>query len=158
MKIHRQLQLNILKALQNIYPDALLVQNLPGYAMDSTFMGNLFYLREHGLIRGGDIREPGQCRSMIDVEITKDGLDLLENDGGFEAIINLQNLLIDRAEFISQLREKLRSTLGDDKKIQLIQGQLANLPSETLITILQEALLHTFSTSPEIIEPFLAED
>ncbi len=157
MKISRQLQLSILQALQDIYPDALLVQNLPGFAMDKIFMGNLFYLREHGLIRGGDIREPGQCRSMIDAEITKDGLDLLENDGGLDAIIDHHTLSIPKTEVIAKLITRLHETSLEAEKITTIKNQLESLPNKTLISLFREVLFEAITTSPEIIDPFLLE-
>ena len=62
MQLDRKLQADILHALEEVYPDSLLVEALPGYSNDRLYMANLFYLQEHGLIEGGDIREPGQCR------------------------------------------------------------------------------------------------
>ncbi len=157
MKISRQLQLSILKALQDIYPDALLVQNLPGFAMDKIFMGNLFYLREHGLIRGGDIREPGQCRSMIDAEITKDGLDLLENDGGINAIIDHHTLSIPKAEIIAKLMTRLHETSLETEKVTTIKSQLESLPNEKLVSLFKEILLEAITTSPKIMKSFLLD-
>ena len=66
MELNRKLQRDILVALRDVYPDSLLVSALPGFFHNREFMGNLFYLQEHGIIHGGDIREPGQCRSMVD--------------------------------------------------------------------------------------------
>lgn len=87
MELNRTLQKEILMALSEVYPDAMLVEALPDFSDSRQYMANLFYLKEHKLIDGSDIREPGRCRSMIDVQITKDGLDLLADDGGIAAII-----------------------------------------------------------------------
>lgn len=87
MELNRILQRKILLSLQKVYPDSLLVSALPGFSDDRQFMGNLFYLQEHGLIDGGDVREPGRCRSMIDAQITRSGLDFLSDDGGISAIL-----------------------------------------------------------------------
>ena len=87
MELDRILQKKILIALSEVYPDAMLVDSLPGFLDERQYMANLFYLKEHRLIDGSDIREPGRCRSMIDVQITKDGLDLLADDGGIRAIL-----------------------------------------------------------------------
>lgn len=87
MELNRILQKEILLALSEVYPDAMLVEALPHFVDDRAYMANLFYLKEHKLLDGSDIREPGRCRSMIDVQITKDGLDLLADDGGVAAIM-----------------------------------------------------------------------
>lgn len=87
MILDRKLQRQVLEVLRQVYPDDMLVSALPGFVHDKQFMGNLFYLREHGLIDGSDIREPGKCRSLIDVQITKTGLDFLAEDGGLKMIL-----------------------------------------------------------------------
>ncbi len=89
MILDRKLQREILEVLRQVYPDDMLVTSLPGYVHDRQYMGNLFYLKEHGLIDGSDIREPGKCRSLIDVQITKDGLDFLAEDGGLNTILEV---------------------------------------------------------------------
>jgi len=94
-------------ALQDVYPDSLLVSSLPGYSHDRKFMANMFYLQEHGFIEGGDIREPGQCRSMVDAQITKDGLDFLANDGGVPGILGLGSVKVDREQIIDAVKAGL---------------------------------------------------
>ncbi len=88
MELDRALQKEILIALSEIYPDAMLVPSLPRFVDDRQFMGNLFYLKEHDLVDGTELREPGRCRSLIDIQITPKGLDFLAGDGGLQAIIN----------------------------------------------------------------------
>lgn len=90
MILDRKLQREILEVLRIVYPDDMLVSALPGYVHDRQYMGNLFYLKEHGLIDGSDIREPGKCRSMIDVQITMTGLDFLAGDGGLSMILETE--------------------------------------------------------------------
>lgn len=88
MTLNRELQFKILNALADTYPDSLLVSSLPQFNEERVYMANLFYLKEHGLIDGGDIREPGLCRSMVDAQITCKGLDFLANDGGVSALLH----------------------------------------------------------------------
>jgi len=123
MKLNRQLQKKILQALQEVYPDSLLVAALPEFQQGREFMGNLFYLQEHGLIEGGDIREPGQCRSMVDAQITRDGLDFLENDGGLGAILAMTSVVIESEDMIRSITAGLkRSKLDDGKQLVILQS------------------------------------
>lgn len=53
MQLDRLLQKQILICLSEIYPDAMLVSELPDFVHSREYMGNLFYLKEHDLIDGG---------------------------------------------------------------------------------------------------------
>jgi len=118
MKINRKLQADILHALEEVYPDR-------------AYMANLFYLQEHGLIEGGDIREPGLCRSMIDVQITHAGLDFLADDGGLKAILGVQRINFQSYELIEVMK-------------RIIQD--SNLPHDEL-----NALLHKVEKSDPLV-------
>ncbi len=114
MQLDRKLQADILHALEEVYPDSLLVEALPGYSNDRSYMANLFYLQEHGLIEGGDIREPGQCRSMIDVQITKIGLDFLSDDGGLQAILGNFTIRFQRVELVEALQQLVHKSIHEN--------------------------------------------
>ena len=57
------------------------------------FLGNLIYLREHGLV-SGEITEEfsagGAIKSMLWAVITAAGLDFIEDDGGLSAILKAE--------------------------------------------------------------------
>jgi hypothetical protein len=141
MELDRKLQREVLLALQDEYPDSLLVSVLPGYTNDRNFMGNLFYLQEHGLIEGGDIREPGQCRSMVDVQITKSGLDFLANDGGISAILGSFMLRIPCNEIVEAVEMSFREEEIDEDVRANILDSISKLDSEAmkeLVTLMLE--------------------
>ena len=117
MELNRKLQKDILVALSEVYPDSLLVSALPGFSHDREFMGNLFYLQEYGVIDGGDIREPGQCRSMVDAQITKAGLDFLADDGGLNAILGYQSV---KSIPTDGVRREIYKDISNDDAINLI--------------------------------------
>lgn len=151
MQLNRNLQARILRALEEVYPDSLLVEALPNYSFDRAYMANLFYLQEHGLIEGGDIREPGQCRSMIDVQITKDGLDFLAEDGGLQAILGEEIIKLERDEIISALKEgaernapTLDSAFSSVESINNIELQLLK---KLILNILKNTRTHQFENA-----------
>lgn len=148
MELDRKLQYDILQALRDVYPDSLLVSAMPGFSHDRTFMGNLFYLQEHGVIAGGDIREPGQCRSMVDAQITKAGLDFLAADGGLEAILGKQTVKFEFAE--------LAEALTTDADIAN-HDRLAQLNSTEIHDLLLKFLRRTGRQQQELLAALLRE-
>ena len=131
MQLDRKLQANILRTLEEVYPDSLLVEALPDYSNNRSYMANLFYLQEHGLIEGGDIREPGQCRSMIDVQITKTGLDFLSDDGGLQAILGNFAVKFQRDELVDALQQVILANTPEDEHNPYLH-QLEQLNSQQL--------------------------
>ncbi|NBB76476.1 MAG: hypothetical protein GVY02_03775 [Bacteroidetes bacterium] len=147
MELNRKLQFDILVALRDVYPDSLLVSAMPGFSHDREFMGNLFYLQEHGVIVGGDIREPGQCRSMVDAQITKAGLDFLADDGGLEAILGKQTVKFEIGELLEAIALDLHAETHD---------RLANLKMSEIHDLLLKLIHYTSRRQPELLTKFLS--
>ncbi len=120
-------------------------------------MGNLFYLKEHNLITGGDIREPGQCRSMIDAEITKEGLDFIENEGGLKAILDQSVIHLERDELFSFFLEKIRKALKNSQQIDSLRETLEQTATGTLEGVIMKMLARAIEDSPELLVTLLEE-
>ncbi len=155
MQLDRKLQADILHALEEVYPDSLLVEALPGYSNDRSYMANLFYLQEHGLIEGGDIREPGQCRSMIDVQITKTGLDFLSDDGGLQAILGDFTIKFQRVELVEALQQVMHTNTPENEHIAYLD-LLEQLDSKQLkdyvLVLLQSKELQRIKIINDLLE------
>ena len=147
MELNRKLQFDILAALREVYPDSLLVSAIPGFSHDREFMGNLFYLQEHGVIAGGDIREPGQCRSMVDAQITKAGLDFLADDGGLEAILGKQTVKFEITDLLEVMAVDSHTESHD---------HLANLKVSEIHDLLLKLLRDSIRRQPELLTKFLS--
>jgi hypothetical protein len=93
MHLDRKLQLTILQELRDNYPNDVAVHRLNCFSEDRQFLGNLIYLREHGLV-SGEITEEfsagGSIKSMLWAIITAAGLDFIEDDGGLSAILKAE--------------------------------------------------------------------
>lgn len=148
MELNRKLQYDILVALRDVYPDSLLVSAMPGFSHDREFMGNLFYLQEHGVIAGGDIREPGQCRSMVDAQITKAGLDFLAADGGLEAILGKQTVKFELGDLLEVVAADSHAENHD---------RLANLKVSEIHDLLLKLLRYSTRRQPELLSNLLSE-
>ncbi len=154
MELKRKLQKDILVALSEVYPDSLLVSALPGFSHNREFMGNLFYLQEHGVIDGGDIREPGQCRSMVDAQITKAGLDFLADDGGLNAILGYQFVKLDASALVDSLHTLLQESEIDAEKCSAVTDKLTAMDDAALANLVVE-LLRCGGSIAEALTTFL---
>lgn len=140
MELNRKLQHRILSALRSVYPDSMLVQELPAFSHDRQFMGNLFYLQEHGLIQGGDIREPGRCRSMVDAQITRLGLDFLADDGGLASMLGPFTLRFSSSEIIEEIEASLHSGKVDEQTRREIVDSLKVMDPAGIREIVQHLI------------------
>lgn len=142
MLLDRVLQYRILQALQDVYPDSVLVSALPFYEESRRFMANLFYLKDHGLLTGGDVREPGRYRSMVDIEITMDGLDFLADDGGMPSVLDGTRIVIESSELLALLRQGVVASVADDGKKADLLARIEGLD----MTALQDLLMLLLDT------------
>lgn len=140
MQLDRKLQHNVLEALAEVYPDSLLVSSLPGFSNGRKFMGTLFYLQEHGLIVGGDIREPGQCRSMVDTQITKTGLDFLADDGGLQAMLGRFNVKFYSNELVDIIADSLKKSTIESSRRKGVVASLDSLEPDAMQKLTEELI------------------
>lgn len=157
MELNRKLQKDILVALSEVYPDSLLVSALPGFSHNREFMGNLFYLQEHGVIDGGDIREPGQCRSMVDAQITKAGLDFLADDGGLSAILGYTFVKLEASVLVDSLLKLLPEAEVEDDRRLAAAAKLKSMDDAALADLVVELLRRGGSVHEVLIAYLLSE-
>lgn len=162
--LDRNLQHEILKELNNIYPDSKTYE----YWIDATIAqvtgvietvgeaelyiakrsANLRYLAEHGLVVCND------KNLSATVKITAKGIDFLSDDGGLSAILGvvtvklhsdtIQALIaakIDQAEISDSEKSWLKKELGkikDTALSTLTENAINAIPAATLITLLKK--------------------
>ncbi len=142
MLLDRTLQYRILLALQDVYPDSVLVSALPFYEESRRFMANLFYLKEQGFLTGGDVREPGRYRSMVDIEITKDGLDFLADDGGIPTVLDGTRIVIESSDLLAFIQQRIQASTGNDEEKRKLGAWVEGLTMtelQDLLMVLLEA-------------------
>ncbi len=144
MFVDRELQLKILEALKNFYPDRRspkawedkIFDHQPTEEDKAKRQFNCWYLEEHGLIeifmfkridKEGEFT--GHCK------ITAKGIDFLADDGGLSAILNTVTVKFD-ADNIRSLIELglLQSNIPEEKK-SIFRKALSSASSTTLQTI-----------------------
>ncbi len=163
--LDRNLQREILKELNNIYPDSKTYE----YWIDAAIAqvlgvietvgeaelyiakrsANLRYLAEHGLVVCND------KDLSATVKITAKGIDFLSDDGGLSAILGvvtvklhsdtIQALIakIDQAEISDSEKSWLKKELGKIKDTALstfTANAINAIPAATLVTLLKSAI------------------
>ena len=164
--LDRNLQREILKELNNIYPDSKTYE----YWIDAAIAqvagvietvgeaelyiakrsANLRYLAEHGLVVCND------KNLSATVKITAKGIDFLSDDGGLSAILGvvtvklhsdtIQALIaakIDQAEISDSEKSWLKKELGKIKDTALstfTANAINAIPAATLVTLLKSAI------------------
>ncbi|SFB38362.1 hypothetical protein SAMN03159488_03419 [Pseudomonas sp. NFIX10] len=85
MKMIRELQREMLEHLRDCYPDAS--DEVMSLGDPKFCMGNLYYLRELGLVTLLDSEYIDGGRAIHCATITAKGIDFIEDDGGVSAIL-----------------------------------------------------------------------
>lgn len=149
MKLDRELQRNILEHLKIFYildigDDKI---NDREFAAHPHFAFNMKYLHEHGLITG-PTPDCGYGARFCSIapNITKEGIDFLEDDGGISAILRTVTIRLD-ADNIHRLIENkiIASSLPESQK-KTLTDKLKGFSSEALkhltLKLLEKGLDH----------------
>lgn len=144
MLLDREFQLQLLTELSDIYPNHCnfherYSDNNQAYAK---VLANIYYLQEHGLITADSVLEQactdGEYGFYLSVgRITKDGLDLLSDDGGLKAILNVITVKIDAMQMARLLRSF--AALNHEDRQSLLDT-LKNAPQTTLEHLIGKAV------------------
>lgn len=134
--LDRDLQKNILESLRDTYPEKC---NIDAFldVTNGQHQANLFYLEEHGLIESGATRNNMDGRrQMLIAQITANGLDFIEDDGGLGAILNVVTVKMDAESIKTILESKiLESELPANEKETAIH-KIKSFSSDVLKSII----------------------
>jgi len=134
MKPDRLLQQKVLESLREQYPEIIDIAELPFYQRDAQFMGNLFYLEEHGLIQAVAKRVDvfGAPPEIFSAKATAKGIDFLEDDGGVDAILKTITIKFDPEDLRKLIEAKIeKSPLKPEEKNSILKV-IKQLPAEGL--------------------------
>ncbi|SRR5712692_4549572 len=134
MQLDRTFQREILEQLRDAYPETVDFRPRDEFA-EQGFQGNLFYLKEHGLINGAESRGRNSTQ-IVGASITAAGLDFLEDDGGLSAIFKTVTVRLD-GESILPVLEKIiaASNQPPEQKKSMVQ-KLKGLSGKVLETLI----------------------
>lgn len=144
MLLDRNFQLELLTKLSDIYPNHLdFSANHPSNdANYAKALANIYYLQEHGLISADSVIEQACIGGeywyyLSKGRITKDGLDLLADDGGLKAILNVITVKIDAMQMARLLRS-FAALNSEDR--QSLLDTLKNAPQTTVEHLISKAV------------------
>jgi hypothetical protein len=130
MILNRRLQLKMLETLSDHYPD-----HAPNFTQqfksEPDFIPNLHYLKEHDFLAGEPERKGGS-KYLVNVRITKNGLDFLADDGGIGAMLRTVTVKLDADQFREILAAKVHALAVSDEKKASMLSKLRDLPAEIL--------------------------
>lgn len=147
MKVERELQRALLEYLRQYYPKAAFLNEAPGHDTQD-FMGNLFYLHEHGLIQPQAMRNTTNPE-IITATITAKGLDFLEDDGGVGAILSTVSVKIDKNNLRDLLEINISSANISDKDKSALKTAIKNAPSTVLTETLRKLVGLALDRGPD---------
>lgn len=129
MKINRALQKEILEHLRDTYPAESSKVGKIGEARET--LGNLYYLRELGLIEMVASDYMDGTKKVHHATITAKGIDFLEDDGGVGAILGTVTVKLHQDTLRQLIEAKVQaSDLPEEQKSGILKA-LREAPGET---------------------------
>ena len=126
--MNRELQSKILNSLKDSYPERVDLNQLRREVGEDVG-ADLEYLYDHGLVTGHYINTLGSAKStFIWAQITSEGLDFLEDDGGLSALRNTIHVRFDTEELKTVLVDVFTQNAPEDKQ-ETVRGAIRSLPA-----------------------------
>ncbi|WP_136477014.1 hypothetical protein [Pseudomonas sp. DG56-2] len=156
MKIDRALQKKILEHLREVYPrESSSVTKIDD---PSQTLGNLYYLRELGLIDIAASDYVNGTKKIHHATITAKGIDFLEDDGGVGAILGTLTVKLHEDTLRQLIEAKVQSaSLPEEQKSSLLKA-LREAPGDAikqLTTKLVEAGLDHGSKAGPLLQTWI---
>ena len=154
MKPDRSLQQKILESLREQYPEIVEISVLPFYQRNPQFMGNLFYLEEHELIKavGKRVDVFGVPPEILSAKITAKGIDFIENDGGIDAILKTITVKFNPEDIRKLLYDKIElAHIPIEEKNSILQT-IKNMPAEGLKLVTEKLINFGLDQTPDVFQ------
>ena len=128
MKLDRELQLEVLRALRESYPRSMTEVELPDVPW---LQQNLWYLHELGLIDGEKFESfNGQFIGVT--KVTAKGLDFLEDDGGLSAILGTITVRFDAEDLRTAMAARVEASELPVEEKRRVTHAIRSLPAQAL--------------------------
>ncbi len=147
MHLDRGLQLSLLERLAKVYPRYTV--EVGQADLNDQVLGNLWYLKEQGLIDGALDLSTTQAYMFEGVRITAKGLDFLADDGGLSAILGTVTVRIHPDSIKGLLINRLDAVAPTEKKSWL-KKKLETASDETLKKIVTSVVDEGIKHAPDL--------
>lgn len=151
MKLDRDLQLTMLRAMADTYPEP--IRHLAGIEGVDTamFAANLHYLCEHGLADAKWSRTLNSPARPSGARITAAGMDFLADDGGLSAILGVVTIRLHEDTIKALLVERIEKSGAPASVRSKLVDQIKALPAEATKSLTLEAIKAGLTNVPEFI-------
>ena len=102
------------------------------------FIQNLLYLEQHGLIKIQD--ESGIDTWMLLIQITHQGIDFLQQDGGLSAILDIVTIKLHNDTIHTLLHKKIDEAEISEKEKENLKKDLLKIKDSALNTLTENAI------------------
>lgn len=149
MKMIRALQREMLEHLRDHYPNEssdVLSLGDPKYCA-----GNLYYLRELGLVRLVEGQFMDGTRHLSSATITAKGIDFIEDDGGVSALLGTVTIKLHEDTLRRLIESKVKaSDAPEDQKTGLLQA-IREAPGDAIKHLTEKLLDLGLENAPKAI-------
>jgi hypothetical protein len=141
MKLDRELQLQVLNDLSEIYPNEMQHHVGQWGADEDALAANVAYLTEHGLLRCTLQDIYNGSRQVHRCSITAKGMDFLADDGGLSAILGVVTVRIHTEQWRELLASKVEQleTVSHEERSAVAQA-IRNLPAKAIEKVSEKML------------------
>lgn len=164
MKIDREIQLEILQKLADVYPNGIypLHTCFEGQVDPELIIANTKYLHEHGLVTSGfiDRNFPGMEISDRWAEpretfITASGIDFLRDDGGLSAILGVVTVRLESTTIMALVANRIEQAqdLNHDEKThaKTLLRSAGDQAIRKFVDMVMETGLQAIQKTPQLI-------
>lgn len=155
MEVDRTLQREILERLREAYPSQVRTKTLVPWdddpLRDKQFAGNMLYLEEHGLLKGGVIVSTSGQFAWSASKITAAGLDFLEDDGGLTAILGTVTVKLHADTIRDLMLAKVEAAPLPAEEKSALKKAISTLSGEALKEVAKKLVTAGIDSAPDAI-------
>ncbi|MER8912248.1 DUF2513 domain-containing protein [Mesorhizobium sp. M0761] len=151
MTLDRNLQLTMLRAMSEAYPEALRNFRILDGVDRAKFSANLHYLCEHGLADAKWSRTLNSPAAPTGSRITAAGMDFLADDGGLSAILGVVTIRFHEDTVKALLIDRVVKSDAPPSVRSKIVEQIKALPAEATKALTLEAIKAGLANVPEFL-------
>ena len=149
MKTKRELQKEILERLRDAYPNT--DDSVTGINGDGHTFGNLFYLREHGMVAFYTSDLMDGSRNIYNISITARGIDFLEDDGGLSAIFGTVTVKLHEDTLRQLIEAKVKASDAPEEQKTGILKALREAPGDAIKHLTEKLLDLGLENAPKAL-------
>ncbi|MER9029042.1 hypothetical protein [Mesorhizobium sp. LNJC405B00] len=151
MRLDRDLQQTMLRAMAEAYPEP--IRRFPGIdGVDTAmFAANLYYLCDHGLADAKWTRTLNSPASPTGSRITAAGMDFLADDGGLSAILGVVTIRLHEDTIKALLIDRIEKSDAPASVRTKLVDQIKALPAEATKALTLDAIKAGLANMPEFL-------